>query len=380
MDRLAALANEHLATIEALLARGRARARHHRRRVHARPAGAAHDLWPLSRRVHRAVAAGPRSAAARGAHRRALQHGRRGDHDVGLRARSEAHGRSARLRRRAGELLWLHRRGRLRHRRLRGTEARLPARRPLRAGPEHVDRLRDRTPARAGRLRAGQLDHAAEAQPRARRASAPHGLARCRPVRDGADGRPQHAVHRHERFGRRSADRGLRRVRYRAPLPGAAARAARGGHDRRRQGSPPHRRGRHHARRARRLAGPHRGDLVPPGARGREPARAPHDRRPASRCRRSRSPTSSRSSPRRSAAPRASPKATSDASRRRNTSSPCARCRAGPRRHRSQRASRVTAPRSSRKRAAIDAIAARRRAADALLSREVAHHIGIAGA
>ena len=49
--------------------------------------------------------------------------------------------------------------------------------------------------------------------------------------------------------------------------------------DRRRKSAPPHRRGRHHARRARRFARAHRSDLVPPGARSREQARAPHDRR-----------------------------------------------------------------------------------------------------
>ena len=103
---------------------GRARARHHRRRLYARTAGAAHDLRPLSCRVHRAVAARYGPSASRRAYRRSLQHGCGGDHDLGLRARPHAHGGAARLRASAGEFLRLHRRRRLRHRRLRRAQAR----------------------------------------------------------------------------------------------------------------------------------------------------------------------------------------------------------------------------------------------------------------
>ncbi len=149
------------------------------------------------------------------------QHGGRGDHHVGLRARSQADGRIAGVRRRAGKLLWLHRRRRLRDGRVCGAQAHLHPRGTLRPGLEHVDRVRDRAPARARRLRPGELDHAAEAQSRAGRASAPDGLARRRPLRGGADRGSQHAVHRHERFRRRSADRRLRGVRHGASIHGS---------------------------------------------------------------------------------------------------------------------------------------------------------------
>ncbi len=65
--------------------------RHARRRLHPRPAGAADDLRPLSRRAHRAVCCATWSGCARRAATLDLsQHGRRGDHDLGLPARPRA--------------------------------------------------------------------------------------------------------------------------------------------------------------------------------------------------------------------------------------------------------------------------------------------------
>ena len=217
--------------------RRRARARHDRRRLYPRPAGAADHLRTLSRRVHRAFAARHGPAASRAAHGRSQQHGRRGDHDVGLQPRPCADRSTPGLRRRAGELVRVHRGRRLRDRRVRGAQARVHPRRTLRAGLEQLDRFRDRALARAGRIRADQLDHAAEAQPGAGRASAPDGVARRRSVRSRADRRAQHAFHRHERFRGRGADRGLRRVRHRAPDDGAPRWIAFGRHDRRREGA-----------------------------------------------------------------------------------------------------------------------------------------------
>ena len=361
--------------IEALAGGGRARARHHRRRLYARTAGAAHDLRPLSRRVHRAVAARHGPSAARRAYGRPVQHGRGGDHDVGLRARPRAHGRAAGLRRSAGEFLRLHRRRRLRHRRLRGAEAAVHPRRAVRAGPQRVDRIRDRAPARARRVRADELDHAAEAQPGTGGASAPDGVARRGALRSGADGRAQHAVHRHERFRGRSADRRLRGVRHGPPDAGAAGRIARGGQDRQRQGAPPYRRSRHHARRACRFAGAHGGDLVPPGARRGEQARAPHDRRRHDAVQgsvhRVRGDIRRGDRPARAPARGRFP-ALHDA---RSISSPCARCTADRPRHRSPPASGATAPRSRtsarRSTRSPRANATRKR----MLAREVARRI-----
>ena len=137
-----------------------------------------------------------------------------------------------------------------------------PALRPpraLRPGPQRLDGLRDRAPVGARRLRAGQLDHAPEAQPGRRRAPPPPLLAGRRPGRRHHRDAPQHAVHRRERRRGRGPGGGLRGVR--GGRPGAAA--PRRVHPRRPRGRaarpPPHRRELHHGDRAGRLAGPRRG-------------------------------------------------------------------------------------------------------------------------
>ena len=99
--------------------------------------------------------------------------------------------------------------------------------RPLCAGHGVLDLVRGRPAAVLGRLRADQFDHAAEAQSRARRAPAPHGLALRRQVRRGADRAPQHAVHRHERQRARGARARLRSLRHGGARPDPAARGGR---------------------------------------------------------------------------------------------------------------------------------------------------------
>ena len=79
------------------------------------------------------------------------------------------------------EFLWLHRGGRLRHRDLQRDRAHVPASRPADPGPAVLDELRGRAALCAERLRADLLDHAAEAQSGADRASAPPRVADRRP-------------------------------------------------------------------------------------------------------------------------------------------------------------------------------------------------------
>ena len=123
-----------------------------------------------------------------------LQHGRGGDHDVRLPARPRGDGGAPGLRRGAGQRLRLHRRQRLRHQRVRRAPAHVRPSRPVRPGPERVDGVRGRTPPRARRLRAGELDHAPEAEPGGHRAPAAPLLARRRPGR--RDGRRRSTTRR----------------------------------------------------------------------------------------------------------------------------------------------------------------------------------------
>ena len=195
--------------------RRRPRARYADRRLHARPAGAARHVRPLPRGHRRIRAARPRAARRGAAHRRSLADGRRRDHHLRLPARPPADGAAPRLRRAAGKFLRLHRVGRLRYGHLRRRRAPLPASRPSDPGPAVLDELRGRPGLCAERVRADQLDHAAEAQSGADRAPAPSGVPDGRPRPGHARHRPQHAVHRHERQRGRDAGNGLRRLRVR---------------------------------------------------------------------------------------------------------------------------------------------------------------------
>ncbi len=125
------------------------------------------------------------------------------------------------------QFLRLDRRRRLHHRDLFGRRADLPASRPADPGPAVLDELRGRPAPRARRLRADLLDHAAEAQPGADRASAPPRVAdrRRAPTRCSAI-MHNTPVHRHERQRRRDPGGGLRGLRHGAPRPRPADRAA----------------------------------------------------------------------------------------------------------------------------------------------------------
>ena len=123
------------------------------------------------------------------------------------------------------ELLRLHRGGRLHRGRLRSAQGHGARSRPLCARHGLLDLVRGGPAPVLGRLRADQLDHAAETQPRAGRAPSAHGLALRRQVRGGADRPPQHPLHRHERQRARGARAGLRSLRYGGARPDACCKA-----------------------------------------------------------------------------------------------------------------------------------------------------------
>ena len=132
--------------------------------VHPRPAGAADHLRPLPRRARRAPAPGRGAAPPGEPVPRHVEHGRRGDHDLRLPAGPGGDGGPPRLRRGAGELLRLHRRRRLPDQRVRRAPAPLHPPRPVHPGPQRLDRAGGGAPPRSRRVRAGELDHAAEAE------------------------------------------------------------------------------------------------------------------------------------------------------------------------------------------------------------------------
>ncbi len=154
--------------------------------VHPRPAGPADDLRALPRGAHRAPAPRRGAPAPGEPLPRSLQHGGGRDHDLRLPAGPEGDGRAPGLRRRPGQRLRLHRRQRLRHQRVRRAPAPLHPSRAVRAGPQRLDVVRGGAPPRPRRVRAGELDHAAEAEPRRGRAPAAPLLARRGPGRGDA--------------------------------------------------------------------------------------------------------------------------------------------------------------------------------------------------
>ena len=260
--------------------RGRARARNHRRRLYARPAGAAHDLRPLSRRVHRAVAARhwtgcctrrtpsicrSMGAAAITTSGFGLDRKRMADllgfagvqeNSYGCIAAADyATGVYAAL-----KLVFIHA-GRfvqdlntwtgfeIGHLHVPDAFVQVSSIMPQKRNPVPVEHLRLMASLGAARCEAVL--------------TAVHNT----PFTDMNDSEGEVQIAGYDAFDTAH--------RFMALLGGLLEAAS----DRRRESSPPYRRGRHHARRARRLAGAHRGDLVPPGARGREQACAPHDRR-----------------------------------------------------------------------------------------------------
>ena len=176
---------------------------------------------------------------------------------------------------RPGQRLRLHRRQRLPDQRVRRAPAPLRPPRPVRPGPERLDRVRGRAPPRARRA---TCRSARSCRRSGTRSPVEHlrllcSLAAGRAA-DDARGAAQHAVHRRERRRGRGPGRGLRGVRGGRPRAPAPRRL----HPRRARGrgarAPAHRRELHHGDRAGRLARARGGHLLPPGARGRLAARA----------------------------------------------------------------------------------------------------------
>ena len=185
------------------------------RRLHPRPAGAADDLRPLSRRRDRGAAARHRAARGGAAHRRPVRRWarprspRRAFRSTAQRV-AELLGFAAPLR----EFLRLHRRESTTSPRPIGARAHVPASRPLRSRTSSSGRAsRSGSSMCPNALRADHLDHAAEAQPGADRASAPPRSQTVGRARTMLDVDPQHAVHRHERQRGRDPGGGLRGVR-----------------------------------------------------------------------------------------------------------------------------------------------------------------------
>ena len=200
--------------------RRRARARHDHPRLHPRPAGAALDLRPLSRRRDRGAAArrrrgwprraaivdlSPMGAAAITTSGFPLDRARVAGLLGFAAPTGNSYGSIAAVDYITGDLF--------------GDRTDLPASRPADPGPAVLDQLRGRPDPRAGRLRADLLDHAAEAQSRCRSsicATSPR--RRWRAPAPMLDDHAQHALHRHER--QRGRDAGRRATR---PSPPAAA-------------------------------------------------------------------------------------------------------------------------------------------------------------
>ena len=239
------------------------------RGLHARAAGAAFDLRALP--VGGAGGAAARRGPPVGRRRcpRTLADGRGRDHNERVSHRPGAGGRPARLRGRPAQFLRLHRLGRLRDRALFRDQAALRASGPPGAGPGLLVGLRGGPAAPAGEPGAGQLDHAAEAQPGAHRASAPPGRHDRRALRRHGRHDAQHALHRHERQRGRGAGGGLCGLRQRRADAGPAGRRDRRRADRRRPGAAQRRRRLRDDHRTRRHDGARGGADLPRGPRDR---------------------------------------------------------------------------------------------------------------